>query len=178
VISCHAGCANILCRVHNALNWYVHNQEHVGADPEFSCTSPLVEQALRTQKVINQSSGEIGRPGTYTHQGIKDILPASEQVQMVEYICHCHSDWGPASVNFTWRINGALHGASNRKLTLCDLNLLHGFGPERDGPLSRALLLVLRKVTNIRIDTKQTNRCVHGNTSTIFSAASSVLHPT
>jgi hypothetical protein len=145
VISCRAGCTNTLRRVVNALNWYAHNREHVGAEPEFSCSSPLVEQALRTQKVFNRSSGGTGRPGTDPHQGLKDILPASEKVRMMEYIYRCRSDWGPASVNFTWGINGALRGASNRKLTLCDLNLSHGFGPERDGPLSRALLLVLRK---------------------------------
>jgi hypothetical protein len=87
VISCHAGCTNTLHKVVNALNWYVHsNQVHIGADPEFSCSSPLIEQALRTQKVFNQSSGGTGRPGTDPHQGLKDILPASEKVRMMEYI--------------------------------------------------------------------------------------------
>jgi hypothetical protein len=40
-------------------------------------------------------------------------------------------------------MNGALRGFSHHKLTVCDLNLTHGFGPEIDGPLSHALLLVL-----------------------------------
>jgi hypothetical protein len=83
--------------------------------------------------------------GTDPHQGLKDILPASEKVWMMDYIYHCRSDWHPASVNFTWGINGAVCGASNCKLTLCALNLLHAFRPERDGPLSRALLLVLHE---------------------------------
>jgi hypothetical protein len=68
-----------------------------------------------------------------------------DKVCMMEYLYHHCNDWGAASVNFTWGINGAVRGASNRKLTLCDLNLSHGYGPERDGPLSRALLLVLCK---------------------------------
>jgi hypothetical protein len=49
---------------------------------------------------------------------------------MMDYIYHKQNDWGPASLNFTWGQNGAVRGASNHKLTLCDLNLSYGFGPE------------------------------------------------
>jgi hypothetical protein len=98
----------------------------------------------------------------------------------MEYICHCHSDWGPASVNFTWGINGALCGASNRKLTLCDFNLSHDFGPKRDGPLSHTLLLVLCK-GNKHKDRQETDKQVctwqHINylLCGVFSTASYVI---
>jgi hypothetical protein len=180
VITCRKGCTNTMRRVLNVLNWYAHNREHVGANPEFSCSSPEVENALRTQKVFNQSAGGTGRPGSDPHLGLKDILPETDKVRMMEYIYRHRNDWGAASVNFTWGINGAVRGASNRKLTLCDLNLSHGFGPERDGPLSRALLLVLRK-GGIHKDRHETDKQVctwrHINylLCSVFSTASYVI---
>jgi hypothetical protein len=37
-----------------------------------------------------------------------------------------------------------VRGASSRKVTLCDLNLSYGFGPEEDAPRNRTLMLILR----------------------------------
>jgi len=95
--------------------------------------------------LFNTMSGGTARPGTDPHLGLKDILPEADRIRMMEHIYRSRRDWGAASVNFTWGINGAVRGASNRKLVLSDLNLSHGFGPERFGPLARALLLVMRK---------------------------------
>jgi hypothetical protein len=145
VVSCRQGCTNTIRRVLNALNWYATHREHVGANPAFVGTSPVVEEAIRTQGIFNTLSGGTGRPGSDPHMGLKDILPESERVRIMDYIYGNRNDWGPASVNWTWGINGAVRGASNRKITLCDLNMSYGFGPERNGPLSRALLLILRK---------------------------------
>jgi hypothetical protein len=145
VISHRVVCPNTARRVMNALDWYGTHREHVGADPAFECKSALVEGALKSQKVYNDLNGGNSKPGSDPHMGLKDILPQSDKLLMMDYIYRKRNDWGPASVNFTWGQNGAVRGASNRKLTLCDLNLSYGFGPERDGPLGRALLLVMRK---------------------------------
>ena len=136
---------NTVRRIMNALDWYGNYREHVGADPAFKCLSPLVEQALRTQKVYNASIGGTAKPGSDPHMGLKDILPETDKLLMMDYIYRKRNDWGPASVKFNWGQNGAVRGASNRRLTLCDLNLSYGFGPERNGPLSRALLLIMRR---------------------------------
>jgi hypothetical protein len=71
-------------------------------------------------------------------------------------------------VNFTWGLNVAVHGHSNRKMTYCDLNMSSGFGVEEDGPLSRALLLVLyAKAVSTRIARTKTTRWPAGSTSTL-----------
>jgi hypothetical protein len=180
VITRRKGCSNSMRRVLNALDWYAHNREHVGVYPKFRCSSSAVEEALRTQKVFNQSSGGTGRAGNDPHHGLKDILPETDKMRMMDYIYRSRHDWGPASVNFTWGINGAVRGASNRKLTLCNLNLSHGFGPERNGPLSRALLLILCRGT-VHKDRHETDKQVcswrHKNylLCSVFSTASYVI---
>jgi hypothetical protein len=147
VISKKLVCNGSAVRVKNALDWYSKHREHVGRDPPFECTSQAVSGALRSQKIFNDLHGGNAKPGADPHKGLKDILPEKDKKLMMEYIYRHRNDWGPASVNFTWGQNGAVRGASNRKLTLCDLNLSYGFGPERDGQLGRALLLILRKGT-------------------------------
>jgi hypothetical protein len=159
VISSRVACANTARRVMNALNWYGNHREHVGADPAFDCNSPLVEEALRVQKVHNELHGGTAKPGSDPHKGLKDILPEKDKLLMMDYIYRHRADWGTASVNFNWGQNGAVRGASNRKLTLCDLNLSYGFGPEREGPLARAILLVLRK-GNLHKDRHETDKQV------------------
>jgi hypothetical protein len=136
---------NGIGRVSNALDWYASNREHVGVKPEFECKlSSVVETALVTQKATYLASRE-GRGLGDPHNGLKDILPVSSKILMMEHIYRERKDWGSASVNFTWGQNGAVRGASNRKMVFCDLNLSLGFGPELVGRLSRALLLVLAR---------------------------------
>jgi hypothetical protein len=85
---------------------------------------------------------------------------------------------GPASVNFTWGQNGAVCGASNRKLTLCDLDLSYGFGPKQDGPLGCAFLLVIRK-GKLHKDRHKTDKQVccwhHKQLCSIFITAAYVI---
>ena len=145
VISCRNGCPNSMGRIVNALDWYAKHREHVGANPAFKCRSPLVDSALVTQKAFNRTTGGTANPGSDPHKGLKDILPVPSRILMMRHIYLERQDWGPASVNFTWGNNGAIRGASNRKMGLCDLNLSHGFGPELTGTNSRALLLILRR---------------------------------
>ena len=144
VVSSCAGTKNTIRRVLNALDWYAVHREHISANPAFVCTSHHVETALAAQVAYNKTVGGTGRAGSDPHLGLKDILPDSDQLRMMAYIYRHRADWGPASISFTWGMNGAVRGASNRVLVYSDLNLSYGFGPERSGPLSRALLLVLR----------------------------------
>lgn len=58
---------------------------------------------------------------------------------------HRTNDWGALAIAHSWGNNAAVRGASSRKFTFSDLNLSRGFGPERTGPLSRALMMILRK---------------------------------
>jgi hypothetical protein len=145
VISRRRGKPNGIRRVVNTLNFYAWNKEYVGMSPRWESMSGAVEIALRTQKIFNAAAGGTGRPGSDPHLGLKDILPQSDQVRIMNYIYRMRHDWGPASVNWTWGMNAAIRGASQLLMTFCDLNISYGFGAERSGPLARALLLVLRK---------------------------------
>ena len=108
----------------------------------FTIESPDVQDALQLQKARRVSRGN---PGGDPLNGLKDAVPESDRVLMMKYIYRSRNDWDTASVNFAWGYQGAVRGASNRVLTFSDLNISNGFGPEKDGTLSRAILLVMHK---------------------------------
>ena len=65
------------------------------------------------------------------------------------YIYNHRPDWGPASICFTWGMNAGLRGASNRSLTLSDVNMSYGFAPAcaslgRDDGNRGALIFIIR----------------------------------
>jgi len=144
VVAVRAGIANTANRTLNALKWYARMREHPNADPPFDCMSRHVKAGLLAQIAYNKTVGGTARPGSDPHLGLKDILPDEARLRMMRHIYGKRHDWGPASISFTWGMNGAIRGASNRVFTYADLNLSFGFGPEPSGPLARALLLVLR----------------------------------
>jgi hypothetical protein len=145
VVSCRFGCLNSINRVVNALDWHAKNKEHVGKDPPFLCKSVAVTSALVTQAVFNNAGGGTGHRGSDPHLGLKDILPRSDFIRIMKYIYSVRNDWGPASISFTWGMNGAIRGASNRVLKYADINISSSFGPGREGEDTRAILLVHRK---------------------------------
>ena len=99
----------------------------------------------------------------------------------MNYIYKNRDDWGSASVNYSWGLNGALRGASNRKLKFKDLNLSYSFGAEDIGPLSRCLLLVLR-TGNVHKDRHDTEKQVGSwrhkkyNFCSVFAMAAYVIY--
>ena len=73
----------------------------------------------------------------------------------MRYIYCEQLDWGPASLSFTWGMNGAVCGASNGVFTYADLNLLFGFRPEPVGQLARPLLLLILHSGLLHKDSRQ-----------------------
>jgi hypothetical protein len=126
-------------KVVSALQWFCNYRYNSTA---FTVESQDVLDALRLQKARRESTGN---PGGCPLRGLKDAVPESDRVKMMTYIYRSRNDWDTASVNFAWGYQGAVRGASNRKLMFSDLNMSRGFGPEKDGRLARALLLVMRK---------------------------------
>jgi hypothetical protein len=145
VIPTRIGNNNTIRRVVNSLNHLAHKVEHIGANPAFECDSAVVASAITAQKAYQKKHSGNAHLGTDPHKGLKDILPLSDLVRMMAYIFRSRSDWGPASVNLSLGMNACIRGDSIRSFVYADLRLSHGFGPERDGPLSRALLCVLRR---------------------------------
>jgi hypothetical protein len=145
VIASKASNTNTTRRALNALNLHATHREHIGANPKFECESHRVTQALVAQKIYQKSAGGTAKPGSDLHHGLKDIMPESDRIQIMEHTCRHRADWEASAVNIASGMNRAIRGASYRALVLADLNLWCGFGPERHGPLGRAFLIALRK---------------------------------
>ena len=78
VIAIRKGSRNTIRRVMNSLDWFGTHREHISASPKFKSISPVVEQAMTTQKSFNKLAGGTGNPGSDPHKGLKDILPESD----------------------------------------------------------------------------------------------------
>ena len=92
------------------------------------------------------------------HKRLKDTLLEEEWLRVMKHIYEKReNDWADCSGAHTWGNNAMLRGDSTQKFVLAHLNLSCGFGPERSGPLSRTLLLVLRRgdIHKERRDTDQ-----------------------
>ena len=61
------------------------------------------------------------------------------------YVHGNRRDWSDACINLSCGLQGAMRGDSTRKLRYMDLNISNGYGATKFGPLSRCLLLVLRR---------------------------------
>ena len=129
-----------LRRVVNSLQWFAKNK--IFPREKFEVESPIVLEAINSLVPTGRSAAN---PGSDPHVGLKDAISHKDRKTIMSYIYASRHDWAPAAVNFSYGHNGAVRGASNRMLTLSDLNMSYSFGPERDGPLSRAFMLVIRK---------------------------------
>ena len=128
----------------------------------------------------NATKGIRWQTGADPHKGLKDVLTLTQRLQILRYIYNVRPDWGEASVFFTWGLNAGVRGHSSRNVNLCDLNISSGYGAEKEGPLSRALLLILRKgdVHKDRKDTDQQVGCwrhKHYELCSVFATAAHVV---
>ena len=83
-------------------------------------TNERIKTALQSQKLRNIASGGTANPGSDPHKGLKDHIREADRNSLMTYIYNHRPDWGPASLSFTWGLNAALHGASNRKMVYAD----------------------------------------------------------
>ena len=128
-----------------ALTWYSKHREHVGSSEPFVVKSPITEAAMKAQAAYFKSIGGTGNPGQDPHFGLKDNLSTKDRLKIMGHILGVRSNWAQEGFTFTWGHQAAIRGASNRKFVYADLRMSRGYSAEDDGPLSRALLLVLRK---------------------------------
>jgi hypothetical protein len=136
------GVRNTIRRIVQALQWYSDKKENLGEgfEVESDSVTLAVESNLECQK--NAANAD---PGADPHKGLKDALPGSDRLRMIDYTYGNRADWGPASVSFTWGNNAAVRGGSTRNLVFADMNLSNGYGREEQGPMSRTLFLIMRK---------------------------------
>jgi hypothetical protein len=152
------------CEHIDALQWYCKFWYN---HTPFVVESPDVLAALWLQKTCGKSTGN---PGGDPVKGLKDAVPESDRILIMNCMYRSGNDWDTASVNFSWCYQGAICGPSNHALTFSDLNLSHGFGAEKIGPLTCALLLYfcIRGMFTKTI-MRKTNIYVRGNIISMFS---------
>ena len=157
------GTRNTLCCIASSLQWWANNREYVGEPTRLLCRTPLfldcVTTALERQRVekLQPDSTESTRRAPDPHKGLKDVLPEPDRQLIMEHVFRFRKDWKECGISICWGNNAALRGASLRQFVLSDLNLSRGFGPEKSGPLARAMMFVLRRgdVHKERRDTDQ-----------------------
>ena len=159
------GTKNTINRIVNALEWYAVHKEivphleqeilgHVFEPLEKHLRDrPMVSNALARQYLFEMNA-KPANPGSDPHKGLKDILSVEECHQCMNFIYN-DNDWGALGIHFLYGQNGAIRGHSNRNLKYCDIKVSRGFGPEEG---IGALLVIIRKGKNIRIDMNKTNK--------------------
>jgi hypothetical protein len=136
------GNKNTASRIHQALQWFYTNVENPTG--ELKVKSIAVESALREQQDHHRIVSTV-HSGTDPHKGLKDLLPESDKRTLLRYIYGVRNDSESLGMSFNWGKNAGVRGASSRSCGYADLNLSFGFGPEREAPNNRTLLLILRK---------------------------------
>lgn len=132
-----------------ALKWWLKNVENrpIKNSPGTGTTikkTPMILEAI-TQQQANYNDGENEmHAGSDPHKGLKDLLSEEEIARILEQVW-ARPDYADLAFSYLWGKNAGVRGASSRKFLLSDLNLSRGFGPEREAPRNRTLLLILRK---------------------------------
>jgi hypothetical protein len=76
---------------------------------------------LRKSHIARQQNSDNANPGADPHKkGLKDVLPVSDRLRMMDYIYGNKTDWGPASISFTcWGSNAGVYGGKYEESSLC-----------------------------------------------------------
>ena len=110
------GTQNTMRRIASASKWHSKHVEHIGEG--FELESAVTHEALLSQKSHSETTGGATKLGADPHKGLKDNTPVQERINSMKCMYGSRpSDWQSCTVNFAWGMNGAIRGASNRKLT-------------------------------------------------------------
>jgi hypothetical protein len=92
------GVRNTIHRIVQALRGYSDIEENLGAG--FQVESDSVTLFIDSN-LERQNNSDNANPGADPHKALKDVLPVSDGLTMMDYIYGNRTDWGPASVSFT-----------------------------------------------------------------------------
>jgi hypothetical protein len=108
---------------------------------------PIMIAAIKQQQENWKNDASRKYSGVDPHGGLKDLMPLTDKLQIGRNIYNgSHDgDWGSLGMSFSWGCNAGVRGASSRKFVYANLNISRGFVPEKEGPRSRCLMLVLRR---------------------------------
>jgi hypothetical protein len=146
VVVNRGGQKNHMNRIVSALQWGHDKVERPGGTSDFIVRNAAVKASISDQQENWVNGGSIIHLGSDPHKGLKDLMPLVDKLTIARHIhAGTRADWGSLGMSFSWGCNAGVRGASSRKFVYADLNLSRGFGPEKEGPRCRCLMLVLRK---------------------------------
>jgi hypothetical protein len=163
------GQRNHINHIVSAIQWAHDDVEQPGGTSKFVVRNGVVKAAINLQQENWKNGGSAVHLGSDPHRGLKDLMPLADKLMIAGHIHSGRGDWGSLGMSFSWGCNAGVRGASSRKFVYADLNLSRGFGPEKEGPRSRCLMLVLRK-GDAHKDTEATltNKSVSGDTKNTY----------
>ena len=126
-----------------ALQWYIKNLLPV--EKRFDAESEQVKECLQVQKIAYENGA---RRDTLPdpHSGLRiKILSHDENLKVLHHIFKHSRQWGCLSLSWNWGMRAYVRCDSIRKMCLADLVVSKALGPEKQGPLSRIMCMVLRK---------------------------------
>jgi hypothetical protein len=106
--------------------------------------SPIITDAIRRQKAYHKNVAQEKYKNVDPHKGLRDLMPIEDTIKIVSAI-YLHSPNAPdLAFSYLWGINAGVRGASSRALTMKDLKISYGYGPESLPPRNCTLMLIHR----------------------------------
>jgi hypothetical protein len=136
------GVESTVAMIHRALSWYVKHRPVDCDPPNIVVVNDIVTKAYQAQKARHEAST---KKAADPHYGLKDTMTDTDKKKIVSFVLNERESWGPELVVNNMGHQVGTRGASMRAFVYCDMNLTRGFGPEKEGRLSRTLTMVLRK---------------------------------
>jgi hypothetical protein len=142
VVPYRNGVESTVIMIRQALTWYVKYRPTDCDPPDIAVVNDVVAAAYTAQAARHQAKS---RDAADPHHGLKDTMSESDKLLNCSFILSDRDDWGSALVVNNMGHQVGTRGHSMRAFVYCDMNLTTGFGPEKEGPRSRILTMVVRK---------------------------------
>jgi hypothetical protein len=142
VVPYRNGVETTVAMIRRALVWYVTHRPIDCDPPQIVVVNDVVEKAYLAQKHRHEARK---KNAADPMNGLKDTMSENDKITICSHVLNDRADWGSAYVVNNMGHQVGTRGASMRAFVYCDINLTTGFGPEKAGPQSRVLTMVLRK---------------------------------
>jgi len=142
VVPYRNGVESTVTLIRQALAWYVKHRPIDCDPPTIVVVNSVVNAAYIAQAARQQART---KNAADPHHGLKDTMSEVDKLKNSTFILNERDDWGSASVVNNMGHQVGTRGHSMRAFVYCDMNLTTGFGPEKKGPRSRILTMVVRK---------------------------------
>ena len=107
--------------------------------------SNRINRSIVEQQKLHVAHNAKTNRGCDPHDKLRGLSTDEESIQFVNSIWRLRLDSPDLMYAYTMGRNAGLRGASSRKIKLCDLKLVYGFGPELKAPRNATLMTILRK---------------------------------